>query len=104
MGIIRMVFKLNARTSSLDEHRTITVCSLLNKLYSTCLAKRLSDRGENNENRADTQTGFREYHQTSDNVLVLRSCDGAMATHTAPLFAAFLDERKAYDSVLRQKL
>ena len=104
MGVITMVLKPRAATTQLCDHRTITVCSLLDKLYSTCLTQRLSTWGETYCLRADSQTGFRPFHQTSDNVLVLRAATERARHDQQPLYAAFVDFKKAYDTVSRDKL
>ncbi len=104
MGLITMVLKPRATSTDLKDHRTITVCSLLDKLYSTCLTKRLSAWGEENCLRAGTQTGFRRHHQTLDNVLVLRALTERFRHDSQPLYCAFIDFTKAYDTVPREKL
>ena len=104
MGIITMVLKPRATSTDLKDHRTITVCSLLDKLYSTCLTKRLSAWGEENCLRAGTQTGFRGGHQTHDNALVVRALTERYRHENQPLYCAFIDFAKAYDTVPREKL
>lgn len=104
IGVITMVLKPRAATTQLCDHRTITVCSLLDKLYSTCLTQRLSAWGETYCIRADSQTGFRPFHQTSDNVLVLRAATERARHDQQPLYVAFVDFKKAYDTVSRDKL
>ena len=104
MGIITMVLKPRATSTDLKDHRTITVCSLLDKLYSTCLTKRLSAWGEENSLRAGTQTGFRGGHQTNDNALVVRALTERYRHENQPLYCAFIDFAKAYDTVPREKL
>ena len=104
LGVITMVLKKGGNASNLDEHRAITVCTLLGKLYSTCLNLRLVQWGEGAGVRAAGQTGFRPDHRTTDNVLVLRVLTERHRAEQQPLFCAFVDFRKAYDTVPRDLL
>ncbi|MCX6043447.1 MAG: reverse transcriptase family protein, partial [Caldilinea sp.] len=98
------MLKPGATSTALDDTRTITVGTLLGKLYSTCIARRLSTWGEENGLRADTQTGFRKDHQTLDNVGVLRFIKERYDHERQPVYVAFIDFEKAYDRVPRDKL
>jgi exonuclease III len=104
LSVINLVLKPGATTTALDDTRTITVGTLLGKLYSICIARRLSAWGEENKLRADTQTGFRVDHQTLDNVEVLRFIKERYDFKGEPVYAAFIDFRKAYDCIPRDKL
>ena len=104
LGVITMVPKPRAASMDLADQRTITVCSMLNKIYSTCLTRRLNEWGEELHLRADTQTGFRRDHRTMDNVLVLRALTERYRAEAQPLYVAFVDFRKAYDTVPRELL
>jgi hypothetical protein len=104
LGVITMVPKPRAASMELTDQRTITVCSLLNKIYSNCITRRLNEWGEELQLRADTQTGFRRDHRTMDNVLVLRALTERYRAEAQPLYVAFVDFRKAYDTVPRELL
>jgi hypothetical protein len=104
IGHITMALKPRAATTELTDHRTITVCTVLDKLYSMCLTARLSSWGESEGLRADTQTGFRRSHATHDNVLVLRALTERYQYDGQVLYCAFIDFKKAYDLVPRHKL
>jgi len=104
LSVINLVLKPGATSTALDETRTITVGTLLGKLYSTCLARRLTTWGEENSLRPDTQTGFRAGHQTLDSVLVLRAVKERYQKEGQAVYVAFIDFRKAYDCVPRDKL
>jgi hypothetical protein len=99
LGIITMVPKPRALTTTLDDHRSITVCTLLDKIYSSCHARRLDDWGEGHHLRAESQTGFRRDHRTTDNVLVMRALVDRYRYEKKPLYVAFVDFKKAYDTV-----
>lgn len=99
LGVITMVPKPRALTTTLDDHRSITVCTLLDKIYSSCHARRLDDWGEGLHLRAKSQTGFRRDHRTTDNVLVMRALVDRYRYEKKPLYAAFVDFKKAYDTV-----
>ena len=99
-----MVPKPRAATTTLNDHRSITVCSILDKLYMTCLTGRLGEWGEENNLRADTQTGFRRDHRTEDSIFTLRTLIERHQADDTLLHVAFVDFKKAYDTVPRDKL
>ncbi|KAG7674780.1 hypothetical protein KSW81_006200 [Nannochloris sp. 'desiccata'] len=103
-GVITMALKPKATTTALHDHRTITVGTVMDKLYSLCLTRRLSNWGERNHIRATTQTGFRKDHRTTDNVFVLRALQERYKYNSQPLYCAFIDFTKAYDILPRELL
>jgi sorting nexin-29 len=87
-----------------DDYRGIAVSSALSKLYSMVLLARLDTWAESQGLRAMGQAGFRVGRSTSDNAFVLQHVIEKQAAAKRPLFAAFIDFRKAYDCVDRQLL
>ena len=90
--------------SNLDDHRGIAVGSALAKLYSIILLKRLDKWAEGNGMRAKGQAGFRNGRGTLDNAFVLNHLIEKYRAKKKPLYAAFIDFRKAYDSIDRSRL
>ena len=84
-----------------DDYRGIAVSSCIAKLYSMVLLHRLDKWAESNGHRANGQAGFRHERGTSDNSFVLNHIVEKYRTRSAPVYAAFIDFRKAYDSIVR---
>ena len=85
-------------------YRGIAVGTVLGKMYATLLNFRLTRWAEANNLRAAGQAGFREDHRCTDNLLILRTVIEQQRAARAPLYACFVDFRKAYDSVPRDLL
>jgi len=105
MATLSAVFKKGDATN-LDNYRAIAVGSALGKLYAVLLDARLSRCAETNQWRAEGQAGFRVGKSTTDHVFVLRHLIEATQQGLAatPLYCCFVDFRKAYDKVCREKL
>jgi hypothetical protein len=84
-----------------DDYRGIAVSSALSKLYSLVLLSRLDAWAEREGRRAAGQAGFRKERCAMDNALVLQHVFGKHAAEGRPVYAAFIDLRKAYDWVDR---
>ena len=57
-----------------------------------------------NGKRAKGQAGFRVQHSTIDHLVTLRVCIEESRRQGKPLFLCFVDFKKAFDMVPRQKL
>ena len=90
--------------SNQDDYRGIAVGSALSKLYSMVLLKRLDTWAERNGIRAKGQAGFRSKRGTADNAFVLNHIIEKYQANKKPVYAAFIDFRKAYDSIDRNLL
>ena len=84
-------------TGAADNCRGISLLSLLGKCYTTILNKRLYEWLEDNNKIAETQAGFRKGYTTTDTQKYLSRPGGK-------LYVAFIDLRKAFDSVRRDTL
>jgi hypothetical protein len=98
------VYKGKGSLNDMDSYRGIAVGTSTSKLFSTIITRRLNAWAENEGFRAAGQAGFRPDRGTPDNVFVLqhileRACSQGRRVH-----AAFIDFRKAYDSVNRHLL
>ena len=78
--------------------------SLPAKLYAAALNRRLSDWAEGAGVRAEGQFGFRSTRSCAQAALVLRTTIERHRARGQPLFAAFVDFQKAYDTVPRHLL
>ncbi len=87
-----------------NNYRGIACISILSKLHATLLSQRLTQAFEKSGVRARGQAGFRPGHSTTDQIYLLHSAiQDAQRTHR-PLYACFVDFRKAFDSVPRELL
>lgn len=103
-GIISPIFKGKAGDRGTpDSYRPITLTSILGKLFERIIYNRLMDFLEANNLLAAEQHGFRPRYSTIDAVFALEQKIQA-AGKNIPVFAAFLDIKKAYDSVWREGL
>ena len=101
---ISPVFKGKGDARVMDNYRGIAVGTALSKLYSQVLLARLDAWAETGKWRAKGQAGFRAGRGAVDNIFVLNHVlERAKARHKA-VYAAFIDFRKAYDSVNRSLL
>jgi hypothetical protein len=90
--------------SVLDNYRGIAVGSVMGKMFSMLIERRLSDYCEEQGFRARGQAGFRDGHRTCDHVFVLKHLIDRSRIAGGRLFACFVDFQKAYDSVRRDLL
>lgn len=79
----------------------LNVCS---KLYSFIINKRLSNWIEDNDILGEIQAGFRRDHSTIDHIFSLFSMIQRYLLRNKKLYVAFIDFRKAFDSVSHIKL
>lgn len=78
--------------------------SCLPKLYAIILNSLLNSRATKAQLRATFQAGFRPNYRTEDNCLLLKMIFEYANFYKGPLFAQFVDLKKAYDSVERDRL
>jgi hypothetical protein len=98
------VFKGKGDATVMDNYRGIAVGNALAKLYSLVLLARLDDWAEAGRWRAHGQAGFRAGRGTLDNIFILNHVIEKSRQDRKPVFTAFIDFRKAYDSVNRDLL
>ena len=102
-GVIHPIFK-SGDVSNPSNYRGITVTSVLAKLFAMVLEARLSNWAEDSELRAHGQAGFRKDYRTTDNVFVLQTLIAHARKTKKKLYCCFVDFKKAFDSVPRQRL
>lgn len=89
---------------SMDDHRGIAVGPAIAKLYSIALLMRMDTWAERYKMRARGQAGFRLGRGTVDNAFILNHLVEKHRVNKQPLYAAFIDFRKAYDCIHRPLL
>lgn len=91
-------------TSMPDNYRGISLLDISSKLYSFVLNRRITDWIEEQNILGEEQAGFREDHSTSDHIFTLLALVQKQLLRHRKLYVAFIDFRKAFDSVNRDKL
>ena len=88
-----------------DNYRGIAVGSALGKIFELILLTRLEKRIEMTHPISPNQIGFKKGHRTGDHIFVLKSIiDKIIKSEKKKLYVAFIDFRKAYDTVNRSLL
>ena len=96
-SLITPVFKKDKFDPS--NYRPIAVGEPLCRLYAAILNSRIVNWAESNGLRAPCQAGFRPRLSTEHQLFALRHFIDRSKSQKQPLFAAFVDLKKAYDSV-----
>ena len=88
-----------------DNYRGIAITSCLSKLYSIILLNRLTEEANKRQLISFNQIGFQKGKRTTDHIFVLQTLIDKIVKHEKwKLFVAFIDFRKAYDSINRNDL
>ena len=82
-----------------NNYRGISLVSCFSKVFTGVLNKRLNDWADSNSVLSDAQFGFRKGCSTTDAVFVLHAFVQKVLTEKGRLFCAFIDLKKAFDSV-----
>ena len=95
------------KTGSTDDpnnYRGICISSCLGKFFTLIMNERLNHYLEQHKILSRCQIGFRKDCRTADYLLVLKTLMEIYKVKRKPIFACFVDFRKAYDSVWREGL
>lgn len=89
-----------------DNYRGISLLSIISKVFTAVLNKRLYAWAEKEEKISKEQAGFRKGYSTIDHIFTLVSIikKKLNSRRGGKVYAAFIDYRKAFDSVDRDKL
>jgi hypothetical protein len=87
-----------------DNYRGISLLNICSKIYSFVLNKRIGSWIEENNIIGEEQAGFRKEYSTTDHVFTLMATVQKQLVRHRKLYVAFIDFRKAFDSVSRGKL
>jgi hypothetical protein len=90
--------------NSPDNYRGISLLNVSGKLYSYVLNKRLSAWVEDNSIVNEAQAGFRRNYSTNDHIFTLLALVQKHLLAHRKLYVAFIDFKKAFDSVNRRNL
>ena len=84
-----------------DNYRGIAIGSSFAKLYSLILLNRLIEFIDEKGLMSPNQIGFMNSHRTSDHNFLLQTLIEKSKVHKKKLYVAFIDFKKAYDTVNR---
>ena len=103
LGIINPIYKNKGPRSDPDNYRGITLLSCTCKLFTACINKRLSDYVQQ-DILGEEQAGFRHGYNTIDHIYVLQTIIELYQSVYKRVYCAFIDYRKAFDSLDRSYL
>lgn len=104
VSAITPIPKTDVASAECSNYRGIAVGTLPAKLYAAALDRRLTGWAEGVGVRAEGQFGFRRKRSCAQAALVLRATIERCRARRQPLYAAFIDFQKAYDTVPRHLL
>ena len=87
-----------------DNYCGIALTSVITKVYTHILNKRLSEWAEVEEKILEEQAGFRAGYSTVDHIVSLYTMVQKYLLKHTKLYVAFVDFKKAFDSVNRNAL
>jgi Reverse transcriptase (RNA-dependent DNA polymerase) len=102
-ALLTLVYKSGGRTDW-GNYRPIAVMQAIAKVFASVLNMRLMTWAEANGIRAKSQAGFRPGYSTSMQAFILSHLIEQHRHQKKPLYVCFVDFKKAYDSVPRDKL
>lgn len=88
-----------------DNYRGVSLLSIVSKCYTFILNRRLYNWVEDGEKITETQAGFRKGYSTADHIFTLYAMTQKyLSKKGGKLYVAFVDLRRAFDSVQHSKL
>ena len=96
--IIVPLFKKND-PCDVNNYSGITLVSCFSKLFTGILNNRVTKWAEHNSILSDSQFGFRKGRSTTDAIFVLNAIIQKILNEKGRLFCAFIDLKRAFDSV-----
>lgn len=103
IGMILPLYKKGDQNDC-DNYRGITLLSCLGKLFTSVLNDRLTKFSEATGLIEENQTGFRKGYSTIDHIFLMKNVIDMFLNKKKKLFCAFIDYRKAFDTVWRSAL
>lgn len=100
-GIIKPIYKNKGDRDDLDNYRAICLTSNLGKVFTSVINTRLNKMSDEFRLISDSQGGFRKGYSAQDNIFILHSLISLYLSSGKKLYCAFIDFRKAFDTVWR---
>ena len=92
-------------TNQVNNYRGVSLLSVISKCFSSILNTRLYNWLETNGKISENQAGFRKNYSTIDQIFSLHSIvQKCMCKKGTKLYVAFVDFKKAFDSVRHDKM
>ena len=104
IGLITPIYKRKGDINDPDNFRGITLLSCLGKLFTMTINSRLNSYLEENHLLGEEQSGFREGYSTLDHIFSLHCIIELALSQKKRVYCAFIDYRKAFDTVNRSYL
>ncbi|KAM7291590.1 hypothetical protein ISCGN_028163, partial [Ixodes scapularis] len=101
---MKLLYKGKGEKADLGNYRPISITSVLYRMCTQIIRTRLQKWAEETEVLGELQNGFRTGRCIEDNLFVVTQCIEVAVQEGRPLYAAFLDISKAYDTVDRNIL
>ena len=102
-GVIIPIYK-KGDPNEPSNYRGITLVSCLGKLFTIIVNERLKKWALQNDIITDAQFGFKADYSTVDAIFILDSFINKMIKNKKKLYCAFIDLKRAFDSVYRKGL
>ena len=102
-NFLKAIYKTGP-TDDPGNYRGLAIGSAMAKLYSTILLRRLEDYILDKGILTKNQIGFVRGFRTADHIFVLKTLITKYTQNNGRLYAAFIDFKKAYDTVNRETL
>ena len=102
-GLLAPLHKKGSKSSP-DNYRGITLLSVLGKIFTRILNKRLDLWAEKYEIYIEAQYGFRRDRGTTDSIFILNQIINQVLENGKKLYAFFVDFSKAFDRVVHDNL
>ena len=102
-GLIVPIYK-KGDADDTNYYRGITLISCFAKLFTSVISNRLKIWEQENEISTDAQFGFKTNHSTNDAIFILKYLIDKNLNSKKKLYCAFIDLKKAFDSVSRTSL
>jgi hypothetical protein len=103
-GSIVPIYKNKGDPANADNYRGITVLICFGKLFTCILNNRLNSYLGNYNVLCEEQAGFKNQYSTTDHIYNLDCLIDLYLRCNKPLYCAFVDYKKAFDSVDRSAL
>jgi hypothetical protein len=104
IGIIKPLYKNKGDINDVDSYRGITILSCVCKLFTFIINERLKIFLDINKIIFEEQTGFRDGYSTVDHIFTLDFVINYYLSKGKRLYVAFVDYKKAFDTVDRISL
>ena len=104
LGFFSPIYKNKGDKARPDNYRGITILSCFGKLFTSVLNDRLNQYLENMNILNEEQAGFRKRYSTTDHIFNLKSLIDLYLCGGRQLYCAFIDYKKAFDSINRTYL